>query len=149
MCKILYPYPYLFHNLVSLPILKRNIKEYYEILERVNGDEDFIVVPSNDSMFLLYEELREAGLVTSSKDSKWKSGTLKEDGDSILHGFSPTIEGIKLESQLKNDLWFSKFKAFLWGVVVSAIMTTITYPIGRLFWIFFIKPMFKIEDPLQ
>ena len=128
--------------------MKRNIKEYYDILKRVNGDEQFIVIPKTDPNFGLYEELREEEFLVSSKDSKRPMGTTPDKGDSVLHTFSPTIKGIQLQSQIENDLWFSKFKAFLWGVLLSAIITSITYPIGRLVWIFMIEPILKVKHPL-
>ena len=122
--------------------MKRNIKEYYDILKRVNGDERFIVIPKTDPNFGLYEELREEGFIDSSKDSKRLMGTTPDKGDSVLHTFLPTIKGIQLQSQLKNDLWFSKFKAFLWGVIISAIVSTLLYSVNRVVYGKFIEPFF-------
>ena len=123
--------------------MKRNIKEYYDILKRVNGDERFIVIPKTDPNFALYEELWEAELIAAGKDSKRPNGTTPDKGDAVLHTFSPTIKGIQLQSQLKNDLWFSKFRAFIWGILISAIISTLLYSVNRVVYGNFIKPFFN------
>ena len=114
--------------------VKRTIKEYYKILKRINGNEKFVAIPKTNWDFTLYEELREEGLISSSIDSRWNSGVMKESGDAVMYNFSPTIKGIQLQYQIRDTLFPYRFLTFFWGIVLSAVVSVITYSASRMVW---------------
>lgn len=122
---------------------KQHFKDLCRILKRVNSGK-VSDVTSDSSDFTLYEKLRRGGLIDCKSVERIGSGG--QQTHTTYSDFVPTIDGLKFQFQADQDSLLSRTRVFLTGVVVSAVISIITYSSSRYVWEKFIQP--KLTTPV-